>query len=204
MASESSHPPGDKAGQARDAAVDVGRDAKQAGAHLSHQAVDQGREVAAETGRQARNLVEEATGQARQQAEQQQRRAADALRALGGQLRSMADDGHQEGVAADLVRHGADAAQQAAGWLDNRQPGDLLDEIRNFGRSHPGTFLAGAAVAGLLAGRLTRALSGGQNGSSGPPPGPPQEFSDDALHTPPPASARPDLQHGPTGHEVGP
>ncbi|MDO3683255.1 hypothetical protein [Micromonospora sp. C28ISP2-4] len=204
MTSGSSHPPGDKAGQARDAAVGVGRDAKQAGAQLSHQALDQGREVVAETSRQARNLVEEAAAQARQQAEQQQRRAADGLRALGGQLRSMADDGHQEGIAADLVRRGADAAQQAAGWLDNRQPGDLLDEIRNYGRSHPGTFLAGAAVAGLLAGRLTRALSGGQNGSSSQQPGPPQEHPDDALHAPPSAGARPYVRQGPTGHEVGP
>ncbi|TWJ23834.1 hypothetical protein JD76_03977 [Micromonospora endolithica] len=199
-----SHQPGGKAGQARDAAVGVGRDAMEAGSQVSSHAVDQGREVITETGRQARNLVDEAATQARQQAEQQQRRAADGLRALGGQLRSMADDGHQEGLAADLVRRGADAAQQAAGWLDNREPGDLLDEIRDYGRRHPGTFLAGAAIAGLLAGRLGRALSGGQGGSTGQPAGPPEAHPTEGLRVPPPAGPRPPLRHGPTGSEVGP
>ncbi|MFI1196436.1 hypothetical protein ACH4T9_24720 [Micromonospora sp. NPDC020750] len=196
--------PDGKTGQARDAAVGVGRDATQAAGQVSHQAVEQGREVAAETRRQARNLVEEATSQARQQAEQQQRRAADGLRTLGTQLRSMADDGHQEGVAADLVRRGADAAQQAAGWLDNREPGDLLDEIRDYGRRHPGTFLAAAGIAGLLAGRLGRALSSGQDGSTAQPSGQPEEHPGGALHVPPSASARAPVRHGPTGSEVGP
>ncbi|OZV77015.1 hypothetical protein CA850_24930 [Micromonospora echinospora] len=164
--------------------------------------------MAAETRRQARNLVEEASAQARLQAEQQQRRAADGLRSLGTQLRSMADDGHQEGVAADLVRRGADAAQQAAGWLDNREPGDLLDEIRDYGRRHPGTFLAAAGIAGLLAGRLGRALSSGNGGSTdqatGHPEEHPEEHPDGMLHLPPSASARAPLRHGPTGSEVGP
>ncbi|MFE0590736.1 hypothetical protein [Micromonospora echinospora] len=204
MTSGSQHRPGGKAGQARNAAVGVGRDAAQAAGQVSHQAVDQGREVAAETRRQARNLVEEASAQARLQAEQQQRRAADGLRTLGTQLRSMADDGHQEGIAVDLVRRGADAAQQAAGWLDNREPGDLLDEIRDYGRRHPGTFLAAAGIAGLLAGRLGRALSSGQGGSTDQSTGQPEEHPDGALHLPPSTSARAPVRHGPTGSEVGP
>ncbi|MEH1014791.1 hypothetical protein V6U90_16975 [Micromonospora sp. CPCC 206060] len=166
----------------------------------------QGREVTAETRRQARKLVEETSAQARLQAEQQQRRAADGLRTLGTQLRSMADGGDQEGVAAELVRRGADVAQQAAGWLENREPGELLDEVRDYGRRHPGTFLAGAAIAGLLAGRLGRALSAGQGGPTGlgdHASGRPEQHPD-GLHVPPPTSGRAPVRHGPTGSEVGP
>ncbi|MEV4481751.1 hypothetical protein [Micromonospora coxensis] len=164
--------------------------------------------MAAETRRQARNLVEEATTQARQQAEQQQKRAAEGLRTLGTQLQSMADGGGQDGVATELVRRGADAAQQAAGWLENREPGDLLGEVRDYGRRHPGAFLAGAAIAGLLAGRLGRALSGGGQGGSTshtePDAHPPGQPAAGELHVVPPTTGPAPVRHGPSGHEVGP
>jgi hypothetical protein len=43
-----------------------------------------------------------------------------------------------------------------ANWLDGRQPGDLLGELKSFARRRPGTFLLGALAAGVVAGRLTR------------------------------------------------
>ena len=48
---------------------------------------------------------------------------------------------------------------QAAGWLADRDPGSLLDEVRSFARKKPGTYLAIALGAGVLAGRLTRGLT---------------------------------------------
>src|SRR4029077_10670527 len=48
---------------------------------------------------------------------------------------------------------------QAAGWLADRDPGALLDEVRSFARRKPGTYLAIALGAGVLAGRLTRGLT---------------------------------------------
>ena len=50
-------------------------------------------------------------------------------------------------------------AHQAAGWLADRDPGSLLDEVRSFARRKPGTYLAIAMGAGVLAGRLTRGLT---------------------------------------------
>ena len=41
-------------------------------------------------------------------------------------------------------------------WLDNHEPSDLLDEVKRFARRRPGAFLALAAAAGVVAGRLTR------------------------------------------------
>ncbi|MBF4577558.1 hypothetical protein [Frondihabitans sp. VKM Ac-2883] len=50
-------------------------------------------------------------------------------------------------------------AGSAASWLDGRDPGSLVDEVKQFAAQKPGTFIAIAAGAGLLAGRLTKALA---------------------------------------------
>ncbi|MFV2087646.1 hypothetical protein [Micromonospora sp. LOL_021] len=163
---ESSSPGGAGPHQLREQAGQVGHEAAQEGSQLASQATEQGKKVVTETGRQARNLVGEATSQLREQASTQQHRAADGLRTIGNELQEMASKSESDGLAGELARRASDAAQQAAGWLENRQPGELVDEVRQYARRHPGTFLAGAAFAGLLVGRLTRSLSGGQTGSS--------------------------------------
>ena len=71
----------------------------------------------------------------------------------------MARNSEQDGVATDLARQAADRARTAAGWLADRDPGSLLDEVRTFARRKPGTYLALALGAGVLAGRLTRGLT---------------------------------------------
>ena len=43
--------------------------------------------------------------------------------------------------------------------MADRDPGALLDEVRSFARRKPGTYLAIALGAGVLAGRLTRGLT---------------------------------------------
>jgi len=125
------------------------------GGHVAGQVVEEGEQVAAGTHRQARDLVGEASAYLREQAETQQRRAAEGLRTIGTEFQSMAGRGEPDGLATELAHRAADAAQQAAGWLESREPGELVDEVRGYARRHPGAFLAGAAVAGLLVGRLT-------------------------------------------------
>ncbi|MEH1165660.1 hypothetical protein V6V47_09755 [Micromonospora sp. CPCC 205539] len=162
--------------QARQEASRVGQQAAQAGGQVAHAAAEQGGQVAAEARRQARELTGQASGQLRDQAQTQQRRAAEGLRGLGRDLGSMAERDGDSGLAGQAVRRAADAAQQAAGWLDQREPGEVFDEVRTYARRHPGTFLAGAAVAGLLVGRLTRNLTGsgsdGGGGAAAAPPAP--------------------------------
>ncbi|MFF0469000.1 hypothetical protein ACFYPX_16415 [Micromonospora zamorensis] len=168
-----------RAQQARQEASRVGHQATQAGGQVAHTAAEQGGQVAAEARRQAQQLTGEAGGQLRDQAQTQQRRAAEGLRDLGQNLGSMAERDGDSGLAGQVVRKAADAAQQAAGWLDEREPGEVLDEVRTYARRHPGTFLAGAAVAGLLVGRLTRGLTApasgnGATGSAASGPSQPQ------------------------------
>ena len=135
--------------------------AKQAGQRVAHTAMEQGRQVAHETRQRARGMVDQAQTQLQQQVGEQQKRAAGSLHQLGDQLRSMAGRTEQPGMAEDLVHQASGRVQQVADWLDRREPGQALDDVRNFARRHPGAFLTGAAIAGVLAGRLTRNLAGG-------------------------------------------
>jgi hypothetical protein len=80
----------------------------------------------------------------------------------------MADGSTEPGMATDLAREAADKANQVAGWLDNRDPGAVLDEVRSFARKRPGAYLAIALGAGVLAGRLTRGLTAGSESGSEP------------------------------------
>lgn len=130
----------------------------QAGGQVAQGAVEQGKQVAQETGRQVGNLVSEAQGRLTDQAGTQQRRAAETLHSLGDELRQMADRADQ-GTASDLAAQAAQRVHRAADWLDQREPGQLLDEVRDLARRHPGMFLAGAAALGVLAGRLTRNIA---------------------------------------------
>jgi hypothetical protein len=146
----------------------------QAGKHLAHTATEQGGQVAREAGRTARSLVDQAQTELRDQACMQQKRAAEGLRMLGDQLRAMTDKSGQPGMAADLVGDASDRAHRAAEWLEHREPGQVVEEVRNLARRRPGAFLVGAALAGVLAGRLTRNLgqSNGQGGEPGAGPAP--------------------------------
>lgn len=155
---------------ARDEAAGVGQHARAAGGQVAQTATDQARQVVAETGRQARDLLGEAQGHARDQASTQQQRAAQQLHSVADEVGQMAGQGGQSGVATEFARQAADRLHGAASWIEQREPADLLDEVRHFARRRPGAFLIGAAVAGLAAGRLTRGLK--DRGTGQPDHGP--------------------------------
>lgn len=152
----SSSPDGDPS--IKDKATDSMQLATRAGSDVAQTATDKAKEVAQETSRQARDLLGEAREQMHHQAGQQQRTLVGNLRSIGHELGGMATDGDQDGIAHDLVSRAGNHAHALADWLEDRQPGDLLDELRTFARHKPGAFLIGAAVAGVLAGRLTRGV----------------------------------------------
>jgi hypothetical protein len=97
----------------------------------------------------------------------QQQKAAEGLSSLAQQLRGMADgtsDG-APGPARDLIQQASGKLEEFGSWLQNREPAELLDEVRAYARRKPGTFLLGAAVAGVLAGRLTTGIKAAHTGS---------------------------------------
>ncbi|MFG2058888.1 hypothetical protein ACGFI9_33185 [Micromonospora sp. NPDC048930] len=146
-------------GGVRDQARQVGSEAANAGGAVAQTAKEQGKEVVGEATRQARNLYGEARDQLAVQTGQQQQRAASGLRSLAEEMRAMAQNGGGSGPVTELAHQAADRVHGVAGWLEQREPGDLLDEVKNYARRNPGTFLIGAALLGVVAGRLTRNIA---------------------------------------------
>jgi hypothetical protein len=154
---------------AKDQAKDVGQTAAQAGSQVASTATDQAKHVASETQRQAKDLLDQGRTQVKGQVVTQQQKAAEGLTGLAQQLRGMADGTAQgaPGPAADLLQQASSYIEQFAHKLQNREPAELLDEVRSFARRKPGVFLLGAAAAGILAGRLTSGVKAAHT-DSGP------------------------------------
>jgi len=147
-----------KAGAAKDEAAGVADDAKSAAADVAGSAGEQASKVASEATGQAKQLFGQATGELKEQAGAQQEKAAAGLRQVGEQLGSMADSA-DSGVAGELVRTLSGRAHGVAGWLEGRDPGSLLDDVKSYAARKPGTFIAIAAISGLLAGRVVKSLT---------------------------------------------
>ncbi|HEY0687963.1 MAG TPA: hypothetical protein VGD71_02895 [Kribbella sp.] len=151
----------DQAGQLKDTAVDA---SQQVAGTTKEKAAD----VASDVRQQTRRLAGETRDQLAAQAGRQRDRAVDGLRSVGEELRGMAEHG-QSGWGTQLARQGAEFSEQAADFLRDRGAGDLLDEVRKVARRRPGTFLLAAAIAGVTAGRLSRAMAAGSAGTSPAP-----------------------------------
>ncbi len=153
---------------AKDHAQAVAQDAKESTKGVASTAASEAKDVAREAKTQLRQLLDQLGGEATQQASGQTQRAVQGLRSLGSELSGMAD-GQQggSGMASGLARQGASQLDAAANWLDGRQPGELLDEVRSFARRRPGTFIAGAALLGLIGGRMTRGLTADSSSDGG-------------------------------------
>jgi hypothetical protein len=159
---------GGQGGGVKDEAGRVAGSAAQAGKDVAGTAKEQAKNVAGEAKSQAKDLYRQTQRELRDQAAQQQERVASGLHSVGDELDQMASSSEQNGLASDLVRQAAQRVHSAAGWLDQRDPGSLLNEVKSYARRNPGTFIAAAAIAGALAGRLTRALaSGGDDSGTG-------------------------------------
>lgn len=167
---------GDAAGGSRTDAVkgeaaDVARTAADSAQSVAETAKTEAANVASEAKANAKDLLYQARSDLTSQAGVQQQKVASSLRSVSDELHSMARASDQPGVASDLVRQVADRSSSVAEWLDRRDPGSLLDEVKTFARQRPGTFLLLAAGAGVLAGRLTRSLSAGAPESATSPTG---------------------------------
>lgn len=148
---------------AKGEAREVGKQGAEAGQHVADVAKGETKEVAHEAKGQAKNLAHELGDDLKSQAESQQKKVAEGLRSISDELNSMAQNSDESGTATQWVQQAGQRTGDIAGWLDQRDPAGLLDETRRFARNRPGAFLAIAAGAGLLAGRLARGLQGGND-----------------------------------------
>ncbi|MEA5367135.1 hypothetical protein VA596_46940 [Amycolatopsis sp., V23-08] len=173
-----------------EAAKDVASTAVDRGGQVAQTAAEEVKHVAAHAQHEARDLLGEAREQLESQARDGQHKAAQSLHELAGQLDRMAEQTDSPGVASDVVRQVSGRTRTVADWLEHREPGDLLDEVRRFARRRPGAFLAGAVVAGALVGRLTRGVVAQQQEPSGDTrPDQPAPHPGPAATTPIPSAA---------------
>jgi hypothetical protein len=149
-----------------DEAKSLAFDTAQSGRHVAETAAGGVKDVTSEVTTQLRQLFEQVRSELDGQASSQGERAASGLRSIADELKQMASSTDKQGIAGELAQQASDRAHSAADWLSDRQPGDMVDELRSFARRRPGTFLLGAAVLGVLGGRMTRGLTG-ESGSAG-------------------------------------
>jgi hypothetical protein len=78
---------------------------------------------------------------------------------VSDELQSMTANAEHPGLAVDLLNQVSTRLSGAASWLGDRDPSAVLSEVKSFARRKPGAFIIGAAILGIVAGRLTRALA---------------------------------------------
>lgn len=80
---------------------------------------------------------------------------ANAVRRAGDELA-----GADQSPASRLVRQAAEGLESLSRNLQDKDPGDLLNSVRDFGRRNPAAFIGGAVLVGLAIGRFARASEG--------------------------------------------
>jgi hypothetical protein len=140
------------------------------GKHLGGVAAEEAQNVAGDVAEQLRSLLDDTVQQVSEQSSVQRDRLVELLKGLSHDLHQMADASNGSGLAGQLVRGGAERAQAVSSRLDGREPSELVDEVRSFARRKPGVFLAGALVAGVVAGRFARGAKDAQDSPSSAAP----------------------------------
>jgi hypothetical protein len=141
---------------AKQQAAAVGNHATEAGQQVATTAKLEAQHVADVASNHAKDLLAQSRSELTAQAQSQQKRAASGLHSLGDELKSMANHSGDQGAATGLADQAGTKVHDVASWLDAREPGHLLEDVKGFASERPVAFLALAAGAGLLAGRLTR------------------------------------------------
>ncbi len=139
----------DQAGQVKDTAVD-------AGMNVASTTKDEASNVLSEAQDQAKSMFHSVTSEVKDQVGSQQQKIAGAVHAMAKELGSMASSSSESGPLTDLAHQASRKGGEIAHWLENREPSDVLEEVKRFARRRPVMFLALCGAAGVLAGRITR------------------------------------------------
>lgn len=134
------------------------------GKHLAGVTQQEAGNVASEAANQARRVMDDAMSQVHSQSKDQKDRLAGTLRTVGDDLESMTSQA-SPGIAQDLTRQVTGYVRSVTDHLESREPGELLDDVRQFARRRPGAFLLGALAAGVVVGRLARGAADGIAGA---------------------------------------
>jgi hypothetical protein len=148
----------------------VAAEAGQATQQVAQTAKDQAGTVAQDTRQQIGDVTSEAKAQAkavaadtrqqlREQADAQAAKVAESMRRLSGEFRALCE-GRAEDASTVLpyLQEVSGPLEQFASRIDNRGFDGVVDDVQRFARRRPTAFLAAAAGAGFLAGRMFRSV----------------------------------------------
>jgi hypothetical protein len=138
-----------EAGAVKDTAVGAGK-------NVASTARGEAANVVSEAGTQAKSLFGTVTDEVRSQGRTQQSRLAEAVHSVAQELGSMGAKSEQSGPVADLAQQASRRAGEVGHWLENKEPSEVLDDVRSFARRRPAMFLGLCALAGVIVGRLGR------------------------------------------------
>jgi uncharacterized protein YjbJ (UPF0337 family) len=160
---------GSQSSSTTEAAKEQAKNVKDAAAGATSQvagtAKEQAGQVVSDVREQTRQMADQTRTQLSGQVTGQRDKAVGSIRSIGDELHSLASgEGGQSGIVSQLAREGSDMTHKVADFIEQREPAELLDEVRSFARRKPGTFLIGAALAGVVVGRLTRGVVANRQG----------------------------------------
>ncbi len=118
--------------------------AGQAAQNVAQTAKEQTRQVTGEVATQARSVAADVRDSVTNQAHAQNDRLAEGIRRLADELDEMAYD-RKDSPARTVVSRVAQSSRQLADYLAERGPEGVLEEVQDFARRRPGTFLVSAA-----------------------------------------------------------
>lgn len=117
----------------------------------SRSTTDQVKNKAREAGQRAAERIES-------QASKQKERATGELGAIASALREAGDRLDRDNMMSSrLVQAAADKLDDLSTSLDNRDIGEMVSEVRRWGRRNPGAFIGAAVAVGFLASRFLKA-----------------------------------------------
>lgn len=148
--------------QAKDAAHNIGAQAKSALGDLHGKA----HEAAGDLREQAMKYKDQALDQARTAAEEGKTKAADTIHGVAGDLRQAAGTLSQNQTIAPVGRYAnqaADALEDFAGTLRNKDVDQLVTEVSGFVRRNPAVAVGIAVAAGFALTQLLRGPSSGRS-----------------------------------------
>jgi hypothetical protein len=129
----------------------------------SHSRKEQAKELIGQAGQtlkaEAQSFASVAQDRVRQEAARGTQASAKTLGDFANAVRRAGDELEQtdQSPASKLVRQAADGLESLSRNLADKEPGDLLNAVRDFGRKNPAAFIGGAVLVGLALGRFARA-----------------------------------------------
>ena len=140
---------------AKETAKQATGSAKQAAGEVTETVKEQGRQVAGEVKGQVRSVASDVRQSVAGQVRTGHSKLAESVRSFSDELGGLSG-GDTSSPVGQVVSRVSDAGRRAADYLDDRGPEGVLDDVQNFARRKPGTFLLAMAAAGFVVGRIAR------------------------------------------------